>query len=267
MPTLASSTDASAPAPGLPFTLGRVFVQSIAGRYQLGPFGRGWADTWDMTATADSSGNVAIQGAGTVRSFTLESDGGYRASPGDYGTLTLQNGAYELREKDGTQYVFLPDGQLGYEQDTNGNRITATYYNGQLAELTDSDGQSFTFTYNSQGLISQLTDEAGRVTTYTYDTANEELLGVTGPDGTTSYTYDDGSNIETLHALLSITNPDGTHQYFQYDSQGRLTGQSEDGGRYGHLCVRRRARRVPRDRCIGRLDDRPSKQRGRAADR
>ena len=96
--------------------------------------------------------------------------------------------------------------------------------------LTDSDGQSLSFAYNALGLISQLTDEAGLITIYTYDPSSEELLSVTGPGGTTSYTYDNGSNIETLHALLSITNPDGTHEYFQYDSQGRLIGQSQDGG-------------------------------------
>ena len=230
MPTLASVTDASAPAPGLPLTFGRVFVQSIAGRYQLGPFGRGWADTWDMTATADESGNVTIQGAGSLQFFTLEPDGSYQAAAGDYNTLSLQNGAYTLRDNDGTIDVFQPDGQLSYEQDTNGNRITATYNNDELTQLTDSDGQSFTFAYNAQGLISQLTDAAGQATTYSYDLSNEELLSVTGPDGTTSYTYDTGSNIETLHALLSITNPDGTHLYFTYDSQGRLIGQQQDGG-------------------------------------
>jgi RHS repeat-associated protein len=231
---LASTTDASAPAPGLPFTFGRVFVQTIAGRYQLGPFGCGWADTWDLQATADESGNVSILGRGTVRFFTLTTSGTYQAAPGDYETLTLQNGVYTLREKDGTLEVLDSSGRLSYEQDPNGNRITATYdNNGELTQLTDSDGQRFKFAYNAQGLISQLTDQAGRITTFSYDPTSEELLSVTGPDGTTSYTYDNLSNIETLHALLSIANPDGTHQFFQYDSLGRLVGQSKDGGADG----------------------------------
>jgi RHS repeat-associated protein len=229
-PTLASAVDASAPAPGLPLTFGRVFVQSIAGRYQLGPFGRGWADTWDTMATADSSGNVTIQGAGTVRFFTKQPDGTSLATPGDHGTLTLQNGLYQLREKDGTVDVFQPDGRLGYLQDPNGNRITATYSNGLLIKLGHSDGQSFTLSYNAQGRISQLTDEAGRVTTYSYDTSGEHLLSVTGPGGTTSYSYDLGTNIDRKHALLSITSPDGTHLFFDYDDQGRLIGQHKDGG-------------------------------------
>jgi RHS repeat-associated protein len=230
MPTLSTSIDATAPAPGLPLLFGRMFVQSIAGRYQLGPLGRGWADTWDMTVTADASNDVTIAGGGAVHVFTIGPEGAYQAAPGDYGTLTLQNGDYTFRDKQGTVYVFLPDGLLSYEQDSNGNRITATYNGNQLTSLTDSDGQSFGFAYNALGLISQLADEAGRITTYTYDSANEELLSVAGPSGTTSYTYDNGNNVESLHALLSIANADGTHEYFQYDSQGRLIGQSQDGG-------------------------------------
>jgi RHS repeat-associated protein len=229
-PTLASAVDASAPAPGLPLTFGRVFVQPITGRYQLGAFGRGWADTWDTTAGADSSGNVTIQGAGTVRFFTKQPGGTYLASPRDHGTLTLQNGAYQLREKDGTLDVFQSDGRLGYVQDPNGNRIKATYSNGLLTNLAHSDGQSFTLTYNAQGRISQLTDEAGRITSYLYDPSGEHLMSVTGPGGTTHYAYDAGTNIDRKHALLSIANPDGTHLFFDYDDQGRLIGQHKDGG-------------------------------------
>jgi RHS repeat-associated protein len=229
-PTLASATDASAPAPGLPLTFGRTFLQPISGRYQLGPFGRGWADTWDLQATADGSGNVTMQGRGSIRFFIHRSDGTYQAASGDYATLTLQNGAYSLREKDGTLYVFRPDGLLGSEQDPSGNTLTATYSGGLLTGLTHSDGQSFRFSSNSFGRISQLTDEAGRVTTYSYDASGEHLLSVTGPAGTTGYTYDTGSNIDSRHALLSVTNPDGTHLYFTYDDQGRLIGQQKDGG-------------------------------------
>src|SRR5262249_32229174 len=65
--------------------------------------------------------------------------------------------------------------------------------------------------------------------TYTYDAAGEHLLSVTGPQGTTSYTYVTGQGIAREHALASIAFPGGTHQYFQYDAQGRLIEQSRDG--------------------------------------
>jgi len=225
VPTLGAAVDATAPAPGMPLTFGRVFVQSIDGRYQPGPFGLGWADTWDLQAITNGAGDVTIQGRGESEFFTPNGGDTYQDQPGDYSKLTLVDGAYQLRDPDGTLHVFDTSGRLSYEQDANGDRITATYTSGQLTQLTDSDGQSFTFAYNAQGLISQLTDEAGRTTTYTYDASGEHLMSVSGPDGVTSYTYDTGSNPATANALLSITNPDGTETEYTYDSEGRMIGQ------------------------------------------
>ena len=81
--------------------------------------------------------------------------------------------------------------------------------------------------------MSQVADGTGDVWTYAYDAAGH-LLSVTLPAHraglTTSYTYDTGSNPETANALLSITNPDGSQQNFTYDSLGRLSGTSANGG-------------------------------------
>src|SRR5262249_20737872 len=54
------------------------------------------------------------------------------------------------------------------------------------------------------------TDTVGYTTRYSYNTSNQ--------------------NLELAHALLSITKPDGTQQLFGYDSQGRLTQTSLNGG-------------------------------------
>ena len=173
---------------------------------------------------------MTIFDAGQVRQFTPLGDGTYQADPGDFGTLSLSGGAYQFREKDGTVTAFLPDGQLNYVEDPNGNRITAGYTAGLLTSLTHSDGDSLTIAYNADGRISQVTDSAGRTTTYTYDAAGENLLSVTNSAGTTKYTYIDGTNIEQEHALQSITYPDGTHSYFSYDALGRLSQESGDNG-------------------------------------
>jgi RHS repeat-associated protein len=229
-PTLGAAVDGAAPAPGMPLTFGRVFVQSIDGRYQPGPLGLGWQDTWDLQAITNSAGDVTILGRGESRFFSLHSNKTYQDQPGDYATLTLQDGAYQLRESDGTLYVFDTSGRLSYEEDPNGNRISATYSNDLLTELTDSAGESFTFAYNAQGVISRLTDEAGRVTTYSYDASGQHLMSVSGPDGTTRYSYDTYSNPESANALLSITNPDGTQLDYAYDSEGRMIGQQLNSG-------------------------------------
>jgi RHS repeat-associated protein len=228
-PSLSTALDASFPAPGLPLTFERTYVQSIMGRYHRGTLGRGWVSNWDISVSADGDG-VIIDEGGAMRAFTRLPDGTYQAARGDSGTLTLTDGTYRLREQDGTTTVFLPSGQWNYVADPDGNRITAGYTGGLLTSLTHSDGDRLTLAYNAQGLISQVTDPGGRVTTYTYDAGGQHLLGVTTPAGTTQYTYVDGPNIEQEHALQSVTYQDGTHDYFGYDALGRLTQESGDDG-------------------------------------
>ena len=85
----------------------------------------GWTDNWQISASADSQGNVTIIDDGSLlysqelrRQLT-------RARRIRHVTLT--NGAYQYVETDGTMIAFNTDGSLDYEQDTNGNRITAGY--------------------------------------------------------------------------------------------------------------------------------------------
>ena len=230
VPTLGAATDVSYPAPGLSLDFSRRFDQSISGRYTLGTLGRGWVSDWDVAATTDATGNVTITDAGVPRLFTKQANGSYLASPGDYASLFLVNGAYRLVEQNGEVLAFRPDGRLDFVADANGNRITAGYNAaGQLVTLTQSDGAVLTITYNAQRLVSTVTDPAGRTATYTYD-AGEHLLSVTTPQGTTSYTYVTGQGAAEENALASIAYPDGTHQYYTYDALGRLSGTSRDGG-------------------------------------
>ena len=93
-----------------------------------------------------------------------------------------------------------------------------------MVSLTDSDGQSLTLAYNTQGFISMITDPNGQLAaTYAYDSGGH-LLSVTTPQGETQYTYVTGTDTTADNALASITNPDGTQVHYTYDNQGRLTG-------------------------------------------
>src|SRR5262249_10461021 len=67
--TLAASSDAAVPAPGLPLEFERVYEQPISSRYRLGAFGRGWTHNWDIAATTESDGDVLIRSAGSYRLF------------------------------------------------------------------------------------------------------------------------------------------------------------------------------------------------------
>ena len=121
--------DASLPIPGsLSLSFERWFQPDISARYQMGTLGLGWTDNWAITASTDGSGNVTINESGALRYFALQSNGSYLASPGDDGVLTeLSSGVYQLTETDGSSTVFNANGTLDYAQDSNGNRITASY--------------------------------------------------------------------------------------------------------------------------------------------
>ena len=230
--SLDSVTDASFPVPGaIPLEFDRQFNFSISGRDTMGPFGLGWTDNWQISASADSLGNVTISDDGASLSFAINSDGSYTPAPGEYGTLTLTNGAYQYVQTDGTILAFNATGSLDYEQDTNGNRITAGYNaSGQLTSLTASDGSAITIQYNAQGLISQITDPSGKATTYAYDTSGQHLLTFTDEFGATTYAYATGPTAADANALTSITFADGTGIEYAYDSEGRLASQGRLDG-------------------------------------
>ncbi len=230
--TLASVTDASYPTPGaIPLDFVRQFDQSIGGRDQSGPLGDGWTDNWQISAAADAQGDVTVTDDGATRFFTRQPDGSYMPMPDDHGTLTLVAGAYQLRETNGDLTAFNSNGSLAYEQDPNGNRVTATYNAaGELTLLTASDGSALTIAYNTQGLISQVTDPAGRASTYQYDASGQHLTTYTDKYGATHYTYLTGPTAADANALATIAYADNTHVFYTVDAQGRLTGVSRDGG-------------------------------------
>ena len=227
---LETAVDAAAATPGLSLAFSRSYDQSLVGRNTLGPLGYGWSHQWQIGITMDNEGNVSIVKPSEVRFFQLQDDGSYCGLTGEYGTLTVQNGLFSLRETNGTVVNFRPDGQWSFIEDKNGNRITAGYDQGRLTTIAHSNGESLTLTYNVQGRLATLTDENGSLTTYSYDVLGTHLVSVTGTFGTTEYTYESGQGEAREHALLSVAYSGGYHRYFQYDDRGRLIIEERDGG-------------------------------------
>ena len=149
------------------------------------------------------------------RIFTKQADGSYQGS----GTLTRKTNHYELEEASGNKIVFRPDGQLNYVEDSNGYRLTAGYSNGVVNKLSASNGDSFTFAYNSDGRIKTVTDARGQVDTYSYDATGQYLLNVEDANGTTSFSYNNPFD-PTL--VSSVTYDDGLKVSYDYDHAGRL---------------------------------------------
>jgi RHS repeat-associated protein/uncharacterized repeat protein (TIGR01451 family) len=235
---LDSAVDASLSSPSnLSFAIDRAFSLSISSRYNQGIFGPGWTTTWQMSVSTDAFGNVTIDSGGATGYFFKLPNGSYLDIAGEYGTLTDSGGSYTFTDTAGTRYVFLSSGQLNYEQDTNGNRITLGYNaQNQLVALTYSNpsdpspqSEHLTLAYQ-KGAVSQIADGTGDIWTYNYD-ATGHLQSVIAPGNlTTSYAYDTSTSSEIVGALLSVTYPDGSQANFAYDAQGRLSSISSNGG-------------------------------------
>ena len=221
--SLDSVTDASFPVPGaIPLDFVRQFNASISGRDTMGPFGLGWTDNWQISASADSQGNVTISDDGSLLYFAKNSDGGYTPTPGEFGTLTLTSGAYHYAETDGTIIAFNANGSLNYEEDTNGNKVTAGYTGDDLTSLTASNGSVITIACNTQGLISSITEPGNQTTSYTYDAGGQHLLTFSDTFGKTTYAYATGPTAADANTLTSLTFADGTGIEWSYDAQGPL---------------------------------------------
>jgi YD repeat-containing protein len=189
------ASDIEFPAPGLDLVVSRQYAQTIAGRYALGPFGRGWTHTWDMSAVTDADGNVTINTPAGARRFTRQPDGSFRGEAGDPASLVLVGGIDPcILTGDGTIFEFHADGRLKYVEDANGNRITASYTDGLLTALVHSGGGQLTIGYDISGRISQITRPDGHEITYTYDALGEHLLNVAGEHGATIYAYSTGQS-------------------------------------------------------------------------
>ncbi len=229
--TLATVTADTLPAPGMDLSFSQSYLASISGRYYQGILGaQGWTTNWDITAKTTSTGDASIQMSGSYFFFFLQPDGSYLPSPGEEGaTLTLTNGAYRLVEPNGTIYQFNTNGTLDYVQDSNGNKITATYNNaGQLTQLTDSNGEYLKLGYNTQGQMATLTDSNGQTENYGY--TGQFLTSYSGAYGTTNYSYATGGTTAQNGSLAQIAYADNTHVYFRYDGHGRLIEQHPDNG-------------------------------------
>ena len=130
----------------------RMYTQPISRRYELGPLGRGWTHSWQISIKKETDGTVVMSDmTGRRRLFQPDSrySGRYVSQPGDQGSLSVEaGGSLYLREADGMTLRFYADGRLQYVEDTNGNRITCEYTAGLLTRLLHSSGQWLAISYN-----------------------------------------------------------------------------------------------------------------------
>ncbi|MFJ4453914.1 cadherin-like domain-containing protein [Pseudomonas sp. NPDC089392] len=196
-----------------------------------GALGNGHTFAWDITATQQANGDVVVRMGSVQVIFVHQADGSFVGT----GTAQLMNigNAYLLRQQDGTQTAFNPDGSFNSITDSNGNQLLATYNSGLLSQVVASNGDSLSFTYNAAGRLTSMTDQVGHAVTYAYDASNTLLTDVTTANGTTHYDYVTTPGV-AFGMVSTITQPDGLVQHFSYDDQGRLNHYSTGSVEYSY---------------------------------
>ncbi len=189
------------------------------------------------------------------RSYTYDGNGnpvGITDEDGNVTTVTydLNDQPLQMTYHDGRQAAFRYNkrGELVEMQDWNGVMTMERDVLGRLTGVTDHNGRTVGYTYDSAGNRTAIRYPDESVVNYTYD-GNHRLTGVTDAEGRgTQYTYDAAGN------LLSMVQPGSkaTYRYrldgmpsmakymaddgavmdvdFAYDPMGRMLGLRRQSG-------------------------------------
>ena len=165
---------------------------------------------------------MPVPNSGTTGSLVAMTNNNVIVSPAQVGPVTFIDQStgqvynpttWKYTAADGTVYIISASNGLQSVTDTSGNTTTFTA-NGEV----NTDGQSLTFTRDSQNRITSITDPMGESIKYQYDSYGD-LVSVTDRDGNvTRFTY--GPD----HLLLNVYDPLGREGVrTDYDSSGRIT--------------------------------------------
>jgi YD repeat-containing protein len=224
-----ATTDVAIPGRGIPLEFTRTYDTRRAALN--GRLGYGWADSYDWKLTVDTSttlaaGDVTIrQDNGSQNVFHPNGIGGYAADTDVLASLVKNpdnTWVYTVRQN--LRYIFNSTGQLTAIKDLNDTSTMLAYDgSGRLSTVTDPAGRTLTFTYDTSDRIQTITDPASRVLTYTYDT-NGDLTQVTNlAGGHWDMTY-------AAHLLTVMADPRGNHVDTTY-AAGRVTEQADKRGK------------------------------------
>ena len=198
-------------------------------RFTLSAFGRGNVNPFDLRIETDAEGNRLVRVGNAIRPF-FPAGTAYEGAPGDRGVLTaLAGGGWLLADPDGSVTAFRADGFMDYVEGMAGRRTIASYADGRLVSLTESNGDVTTLTYNATGRVASVRDAVGVETVYGYDASGELLSSVTTPRGTTTFEYHPDTTGPRAFALVAVTGPDGVRSAIEYDGLGRFARTTVGG--------------------------------------
>ncbi len=191
---------------------------------------KGWtimalAHKWAVDELIDNA--VSVHLGSNVVEFIKLPDGTYSPPPGITTKLIDNgNGTFRLEERFGTQLDFDSNDRIADWTDIDGNTLSFTYSGSKLSSVQDSFGRTLSLSYNGDR-ISTVTDSTARSVSYSYN-GSGDMVSVTDLDSKTwNYGYDSNHKMTSLQNPLGITTATNT-----YDTLDRVNTQTvpRDGG-------------------------------------
>lgn len=199
--------------------------------------------TLGITATTDPNGNTTHATYDSRGNQTSTEDALGHTTHSVYDSLdnliesTDANGITTTYEYDKRGNLLSSSTPLVGSEPLKSRTVTYAYedkeHPGDVTGITDPDGNTTHFTYDSAGNVLTTTDAAGDETTYTYNERGNRLTEVS-PRGnaegsepakyTTTYTYDPAGN------MLTETDPLNHEQVLSYDADGNIETETDANG-------------------------------------
>ncbi len=202
--TLRSGMLGYAGARGFIGTLNETTGQVASVNTRRSSLGAGWGISGLLELVENSDGSVlVINGNGSEDLYRKNANGQYDLPPGEFAVLSkLPNGTFQRVTPDKT--------------------IEQYGSNRKLASLTDRNANVSRYEYDSTGRLTKFIDPVGLETTLTYSTG---LIEIIDPASRTTRL-----NLDSRGNLIRVTDPDGSSRQWRYDSQHRMTGETDQLG-------------------------------------
>ncbi len=211
---------------GLPILILRTYNSQAAATDS--PFGFGWTHSYLRYLVINGNTVVYVGESGGAYTFT-NSGTSYVSASGLDATLTAGSGGYVLTERAGPVTSFDSTGRMTSLADPNGNAQTMAYDSaGRLQSISDAVGGQVQFTYDASNHITRINDQTGRQATFQYDASGNLVASTDLADNQTTYAYSSASG--QTHYMQQIVFPGGGTNSFVYDSAGRLSKLTDQGG-------------------------------------
>ncbi|MEN6314097.1 MAG: RHS repeat-associated core domain-containing protein [Clostridiaceae bacterium] len=179
--------------------------------------------------TYDGNGNLLTQTDGNGNTTTYEYNAANKpARKIDHGGRTGEAGSFTYDSAKTESYTYNADRTLAAKTDRNGTTTTYTCdIHGRLTSETVS-GETISYTYDGNGNQLTMTDASG-TTSRTYDELNRVMTKSVPYIGSSTFTYDIISGVDTGCVKETSLDPKGNLTEKVYDRAGRLWIVTTDG--------------------------------------